>query len=331
MKRKLIGTLVCMLLITTVLPVSGTVDVERTPISTSFGGILYVGGSGPGNYSTIQEAIDDSSDGDTIFVYDDSSPYYENVVVDKSINLIGEDKDTTVIYGSWTKIVVNISSDSVEIEGFTIQRSLSLHAEGIKLDESNFVTISNNIIMNNSWGIYLKNSHFNKIIGNIITKNMFGGIVSDRSANGNIIRDNNIVYNSEWNYKATGIALGISSNNLILNNNISNNDIGIAFFNNKRNNIIGNKISENREHGIHLRDSRNNRIINNDFLDNSEDVYFRVENIFQNNRYFRNYWNESLNRPKIIFGEYKLYKWDTGIPWINIDWLPAQEPYDIGV
>jgi len=325
MKKKIVGILICVLLITTVLPVSGTVMMERTPISTSLGDTLYVGGSGPGNYSTIQEAIDDASDGDTVFVYAYSSPYYENVIVDKSIKLIGEDRETTIINGSENGNVVNISSDSVKIEGFTIQRSRWLRA-GIKLDESNYVTISNNIIIDNGWGIWLKNSHFNKVIGNTVTKNIFLGIMSDHSANGNIIKDNDIVYNGKYNYSSTGIGLGISSNNQILNNNISNNDIGIDFFNNKRNNIIGNKISENREYGIYLWHSRNNRIINNDFLDNSEDAYFVVENIFQNNWYFRNYWNEPLYRPKIIFGEYKR---DTGIPWINIDWLPAKEPYDI--
>ncbi|MEF8847999.1 MAG: hypothetical protein V5A68_02570 [Candidatus Thermoplasmatota archaeon] len=30
--------------------------------------ILYVGGRGPGNYSTIQNAIDNANTGDTVFV-----------------------------------------------------------------------------------------------------------------------------------------------------------------------------------------------------------------------------------------------------------------------
>ena len=58
---------------------------EQSIKPLSSGNILYVGGSGTGNYSKIQDAIDDASDGDTVFVYDDSSPYYENVIVDKSI------------------------------------------------------------------------------------------------------------------------------------------------------------------------------------------------------------------------------------------------------
>ena len=53
----------------------------------SRGNILYVGGSGPGNYSKIQDAIDDASDGDTVFVF--NGIYYENVWIDeKSINLM---------------------------------------------------------------------------------------------------------------------------------------------------------------------------------------------------------------------------------------------------
>jgi hypothetical protein len=51
------------------------------PFSTSRGGWLYVGGSGPGNYTTIQQAINDASNGDTVYVYDDSSPYKEQVSV----------------------------------------------------------------------------------------------------------------------------------------------------------------------------------------------------------------------------------------------------------
>ncbi|MGF3554110.1 MAG: hypothetical protein ACQXXF_02395, partial [Thermoplasmatota archaeon] len=53
------------------------------------GNWLYVGGSGPKNYTKIQDAIDKATDGDTVFVYDDSSPYKENVIIYKSIKLIG--------------------------------------------------------------------------------------------------------------------------------------------------------------------------------------------------------------------------------------------------
>ena len=56
---------------------------------------LYVGGSGPGNYSIIQEAINDAQPGDTVFVY--AGFYQENLIVGKLISLIGENKSSRII------------------------------------------------------------------------------------------------------------------------------------------------------------------------------------------------------------------------------------------
>ena len=80
------------ILIVLLLLSSGFVGVSNTAEKSSpasfDGNTLYVGGLGPGNYTTIQAAIDDASDGDTVFVYDDSSPYYEwkLLISGKSIN-----------------------------------------------------------------------------------------------------------------------------------------------------------------------------------------------------------------------------------------------------
>ena len=76
MKKKLVGFLICILLVVTILPASGNLMKEGIIKSLSSGNTLYVGGSGEGNYSKIQDAINGASDGDTVFVYDDSSPYY---------------------------------------------------------------------------------------------------------------------------------------------------------------------------------------------------------------------------------------------------------------
>ncbi|MCD6481001.1 MAG: hypothetical protein J7L31_01850, partial [Thermoplasmata archaeon] len=105
MNKIFVAGVTCILLTITILPatpyqasMTNNFHIEKRDILTNDGGnILYVGGSGPENYSKIQNAIDNASDGDTVFVYDDSSPYYENIVINKSINLVGENKDTTVI------------------------------------------------------------------------------------------------------------------------------------------------------------------------------------------------------------------------------------------
>jgi hypothetical protein len=85
------------------------------------GSWLYVGGSGPGNYTTIQSAVDAASPDDTIFVY--NGIYFENVQINKSINLIGENIDNTIIDGGgvsdcifmngYTAYMVNISNFSL--------------------------------------------------------------------------------------------------------------------------------------------------------------------------------------------------------------------------
>ena len=73
------------------------------------GEILYVGGSGPGNYTKIKDAIENASDGYTIYVYSNSSPYFENPVINISIDLIGEDKESTIIDGRGLGNVVFIT------------------------------------------------------------------------------------------------------------------------------------------------------------------------------------------------------------------------------
>jgi hypothetical protein len=50
-------------------------------------------------FQHIQDAIDVSSNGNTVFVF--SGAYYENIVIDESINLIGENKNNTWNNNYW--------------------------------------------------------------------------------------------------------------------------------------------------------------------------------------------------------------------------------------
>jgi hypothetical protein len=89
--------------------------------------ILYVGGDGPGNYTTIQDAVDDAIDGDTIIVY--SGIYYEDqVIVDKAILIQGAGWETTIIDGgdallTETGLLRIIADGDVLLQGFTIRNA----------------------------------------------------------------------------------------------------------------------------------------------------------------------------------------------------------------
>ena len=96
MKRKWMAVGLILLFVgTCLIPATAQNNVKQSP--TSRGEWLYVGGSGTGNYSSIQRAIDNANDGDTVFVY--SGTYYEYINVNKSINLIGENNIKTIING----------------------------------------------------------------------------------------------------------------------------------------------------------------------------------------------------------------------------------------
>jgi len=174
-KKGLVLGIIILLIEVGIMQSSGGTYNEKESIRPLLGGnTLYVGGTGPENYTKIQDAINDSVDGDTVFVYDDSSPYFENIIVNKSINLIGEDKHTTVIDGRGSGDVVSVSMDWVNISGYTIRNSGDGHSfppnAGIKIN-SNFNTITGNTISNNNYAIYLYHAYKNIIQKNNLLNN----------------------------------------------------------------------------------------------------------------------------------------------------------------
>ena len=187
-----------MLLIVVCIIPSINADIFKLNVCDSSGSILYVGGSGPGNYSKIQDAIDFASDGDTVFVYNDSSPYLEHVEINKSIKLRGEDRSSTIVDGAGEISVISVVADEVSISGFTIKNSSS---DGIYVNGSDHIDITGNIISNNERnGILLKYSSGNNVIHNVIGSN-----------------DN------------AGIVLAVSSSNSISHNNFLDNDVHALF------------------------------------------------------------------------------------------------------
>jgi len=68
-----------------------------------------------------------------------------------------------------------------------------------------------------------------------------------------------------------------------------------------------------------------NKIYSNNFINNGRSATFRLLSFF--NKWDGNYWGEPRTLPYPIIGCLGLF-----IPsWVNFDWHPASEPYDIGV
>ncbi|MCD6447637.1 MAG: right-handed parallel beta-helix repeat-containing protein, partial [Thermoplasmata archaeon] len=236
------------------------INENSTTLSTS-SKILYVGGTGPNNYTSIQDAINAASDGDTIFVY--AGTYYENIIINKSITLIGENRNTTIIDGNNAGNVVNITANNVTIQGFTIRNSGSHwpHA-GIKIWYTNNVIIHNcNISNNDRCGITIDNSRNISILSCDIGNN-YHGIVFD-SSNKNSIYNCSIIGNNEG-----GIYLFFSYNNSIFHCNVSNNEVGIGLAESSNNSISHCKIHENWI-GMYGWYSNHNAIINNTVNNNT--------------------------------------------------------------
>jgi len=247
-----------------VAPITQAIFTEKTNHTITNGYTFYVGGSGEGNYTMIQDAVDNAINGDTVFVFDDSSPYYESVKVNKSINLIGENRQTTVIdsNGSGEPFFILPNTNFVNISGFTI-----INSEFAGIDvRSSFNSFFDNIITKNEHGgiVLYELSQNNTINGNIILSNNVSGMVILYS-NNNTITGNIISSNSN-----NGIYLSGSRSNSIKSNNISlNNWEGIMLFNSSSNTISGNIISSNIGSGIIDIMGNKNRIVGNIIHSNS--------------------------------------------------------------
>lgn len=123
-------------------------------------------------YQFIQDGIDHATGGDSVSVFNGS--YTENVVVPKSLEIIGEDKENTVITGNDFGTVVKIIAEGVVITGFTITQSGSNpNNAGIMIHTPYNSIINNNIQKNNYYGIYVVEGYNNTIYHNNIVQNTY--------------------------------------------------------------------------------------------------------------------------------------------------------------
>ncbi len=119
---------------------------------------IRVDDEGDGDYTKIQDAIDNASNGDTIMIY--SGIYHENLLVNKTLILLGIDTELGTGTDTGKPILdgtgvndtgITIHADGTLIKGFFIRDYEQVppfsYPSGIFIT-SNFTDISGNVIQN---------------------------------------------------------------------------------------------------------------------------------------------------------------------------------------
>jgi nitrous oxidase accessory protein len=355
--KKLLVVGVILLFLGSSIPVLAHSNENSLP--SSRGNCLYVGGSGQGNYSKIQDALNSSKDGDTIFVY--NGIYTEHLFIEKQISLLGESRNSTRIQRiieepmSLISIFNNhitISGFSLELEGNVIYgrvvyadshdnltiRGNNIHGgKGIfplELFLCNNCKISENYVFNTS-ELLVTFSDFFSITNNIIENSSIvigygsGGIISN---------------NTFLNFFQCGLQLSGSCNTKVLDNNfhnttygiiatqnasriaISNNSIddglvGIFIYHHCMDINVTNNLIEHCSTGISLSFCSNTRVIKNFLLSNKVQAKF---NNTRHDKWSQNFWGRPRILPKVIEGRDEKNK-----IIYELDWRPSIKPYDI--
>jgi parallel beta-helix repeat protein len=244
-------------------------------------------------YRYIQEGINISVTGDTVFVY--NGIYYENVVIDNTrdgIQLIGEDRERTIIDGGGDGDVVAIFANNVSFSSFSVKNSGSYsdgsHYGGISVYSADNISIEDNIASNNYYGIYLKDSKNNNISYNIAENNNAFGVFLFFGSDFNLVT-NNVVYD---NIHGIGCTSG-SNDNFITYNTANTNDCGIYVGAARSNTVAYNTVNANNEYGIKVSSSyRTNTIKCNNVSNNDIGIYLSTssksnitKNVVSNNNY----------------------------------------------
>ncbi|UCD96068.1 MAG: right-handed parallel beta-helix repeat-containing protein, partial [Candidatus Bathyarchaeota archaeon] len=253
--------------------------------------ILHV----PGDFPTIQAAINSAELGDTIQV--SAGTYYERVVVNQSVTLLGEGGGITILDGeNRLETIVRVTADDVIVSGFELRKTGWAWARaGVEIYGADNCTVVDNLLNHTAHQIRVDMSRGTKVLGNVVTAP----------------RD-------PYPQSAYGIRVENSVDCLVERNSVSNNIGGIHLENATRCVVTGNYVFQNGQ-GIRLyspcQDNRirgnivfnnsydgmieampgnqtlvGNLFFHNNFINNSEPFVYKVEGCIWDNGDEGNYW-----------------------------------------
>lgn len=305
----------------------------------------------PQDYPTIQQALDAAEPGEEIRVA--AGEYEEHITVEKSLTLIGEGPDTTIIDGKGTNNVVTVRANNVKINGFTVKNG----SYGIYIGYSTACTLVDNHIKDNRWNLAVWGSKLEHYIHDINPTNLVEGkpvyywinqrerrfptdagfVAAINSTKITVEKLNltpneqgvlfvNTAYSTIKKVITKGSDLGIylleSHNNLIAENTIESVSFqGILLQSSHNNTLVGNTL-RNGILGIGLQTSNNNTIYHNNFINNRVQLGSYGSSSTWDNGEEGNYWSdysgEDLDGNSIG---------DTLTPHLGVDHYPLMRPW----
>jgi len=248
-------------------------------------GLITVDDDGLADYKTIQEAIDAANPRDKIFVY--AGTYPENVIVNKTVTLEGEDEETVIVTGGGGTVFL-ITADDVSMKYFTIRDGYY----GVFSDRTDGLVLSHNIIKNYTYGLYQNRTTDSWVTHNHILIGKYGVLTMEAYNDAiryNLITDNTVYgakdFNSQlkncfnWNtFRRNKIAYWYDPDQELSTmefdgNIIEDNDIGIKVSGASTVDLTNNTI-RNNDIGIYLLDA-SPLVYNNTLVGNEIGIYCR--------------------------------------------------------
>ncbi len=277
---------------------------------------LYVGGTGPNNYTSIQTAINEAQAQDTIYVY--NGMYQEAIHIEKEITLLGESTENVILQAPQNENqngTIEIFTNNVNINKLTIGSNGYL-----------FIGKDNGILENIEIGNIYFSSEIGYIIGNkcnnVLVNNCSTSQTSHYSSfaffdSTNISIISNKLYSTEI---VSQILFSKSANINIIGNTVEalsyTNSTGIFTHYSTDIKVIGNTITAFT--GLESYDNKNIEVKNNNFI--YCDTPITHTSPLRKAKFDSNYYGEARKLPMLIFGN----------PFgLRVDWRPRSQPYDL--
>lgn len=267
--------------------------------------------------STLQGAIDQSKDFDTIVVRKGTYKEYD-ILVDKPLTIIG--KDYPIIDGELKGEIITIVSDNVTVDGLFIINVGTSYTEdyaAIRVRKSKHFVIQNLVLEKLFFGIYIEKSKYgkvfhNKVIGDAVEEYNSGNGIQLWYSNHIEIEHNYVEHVRDGiylefsddcliknNVSALNLRYGLhfmfSNDDTYQDNIFENNGAGVAVMFSKKIKMFNNTFKENwgtASYGMLLKEINDAEIIGNTFKENTIGISIEGSNRinYKNNNFENNGW-----------------------------------------